>query len=109
MSDSIKNTELSEKEAAKLAKQEAKEAKKAKSDADSKKSKKSDKDKKNVFAKIVNWFKDLRREFKRVSWPSKTTVFNNTSVVLSVVVLGSLLIFGIDTGFLKLLEFLMNL
>lgn len=109
MSDSIKNTELSEKEAAKLAKKEAKDAKKAKSDADSKKSKKSDKDKKNIFARIVNWFKDLRREFKRVSWPSKKTVFNNTTVVLSVVVLGSIIIGLIDTGLLRLMDFLMNL
>ncbi len=106
MSENIKDTELSEKEAAKLAK---KEAKKAKSDADSKKSKKSDKDKKNVFSRIANWFKDLKREFKRVSWPTKKTVFNNTTVVLSVVVLGSLLMFGIDTAFLRLLNFLMNL
>ncbi len=109
MSDSIKNTELSEKEAAKLAKKEAKEAKKAKSDADSKKSKKSDKDKKSIFARIVNWFKDLKREFKRVSWPSKKTVFNNTLVVLSVVVLGSVIVGLIDLGFLTLMETLMNL
>ena len=52
MSDSMKNTELSEKDELK--------AKKTKSDADSKKSKKSDKDKKkSIFARIVNWFKDL--------------------------------------------------
>ncbi len=102
MSDSIKNTELSEKEAAKL-------AKKAKSDADSKKSKKSDKDKKSIFSRIANWFKDLKREFKRVSWPTKKTVFNNTVVVLSVVVLGSVIIGLLDTGLIRLMDFLMNL
>ena len=102
MSDSMKNAELSE--------QEEKKAKKTKSDADSKKSKKSDKDKKkSIFARIVNWFKDLKREFKRVSWPTKKTVFNNTLVVLGVVVLGSVFVGLLDLGFLTLMETLMNL
>ena len=35
--------------------------------------------------KIVKWFKDLKIEFKKVVWPSKKTVINNTSVVLAVV------------------------
>ena len=100
MSDNTKNAELSEKE--------EKKAKKTK-DADSKKSKKSDKDKKSVFARIANWFKDLNREFKRVSWPTKKTVFNNTLDVLSVVVLGSVFVGLLDLGFLKLMETLMNL
>ncbi|MGN0592120.1 MAG: preprotein translocase subunit SecE [Ruminococcus sp.] len=102
MSDSKKNAELSEKE--------EKKAKKAKSDADSKKSKKSDKDKKkNLFARIGNWFKDLKREFKRVAWPNKKTVFNNTLVVLGVIVVGSAFIGLLDLGFLKLMNALMNL
>ncbi len=101
MSDSKKNAELTEKE--------EKKAKKTKSDADSKKSKKSDKEKKSIFARIAGWFKDLKREFKRVSWPDKKTVFNNTLVVMSVVVLGSVFVGLIDLGFLKLMEVLMNL
>ncbi len=102
MSDNMKNAERSEKE--------EKKAKKTKSDADSKKSKKSDKDKKkNLFARIGNWFKDLKREFKRVSWPSKKTVFNNTLVVLGVVVLGSVFVGLLDLGFIKLMETLMSL
>lgn len=56
MSDIKKNADLSDKE--------EKKAKKT----NSKKSKKSDKDKKNIFKRFVNWLKDLRREFKRVSY-----------------------------------------
>ena len=98
MSDSKKNAELSEKE--------EKKAKKA----DSKKSKKSDKDgKKNIFARIANWFKDLKREFRRVSWPTKKTVFNNTVVVMSVVILGSVIIGLLDTGLINLMGYLMKL
>lgn len=71
--------------------------------------KKSDKDKKNIFKRFVNWLKDLRREFKRVSWPTKKTVFNNTVVVMSVVIIGSVVIGLLDTGLLKLMNYLMNL
>lgn len=97
MSDIKKNADLSDKE--------EKKAKKT----NSKKSKKSDKDKKNIFKRFVNWLKDLRREFKRVSWPTKKTVFNNTVVVMSVVINGSVVIGLLDTGLLKLMNYLMNL
>jgi len=97
MSDKKKNAELSE--------NEEKKAKKT----DSKKSQKSNKDKKNIFKRFANWCKDLKREFKRVSWPTKKSVFDNTVVVLSVVVLGSVLIGLLDTGLLKLMNVLMNL
>lgn len=102
MSDSKKNTALTD--------AEENAVKKAKSDSDSKKSKKSDKDKKkSIFERIANWFKDLRKEFKRVTWPTKKTVFNNTLVVLAVVVIGSVFIGLVDLGFLKLINYLMNL
>jgi preprotein translocase subunit SecE len=102
MSDSKKDAAISEKA--------EKKAKKAKSDADSKKSKKSNKkDKKSIFKRIANWFQDLKREFKRVSWPTKKTVFNNSLVVLGVVVIGSAFIGLIDLGFLSLINYLMSL
>ena len=42
--------------------------------------------------KIAKWFKDLRIEFKKVVWPSRKTVVNNTSVVLAVVVGAAILV-----------------
>lgn len=50
----------------------------------------------NRFAKF---FKDLKSEFKKVVWPTKKQVTNNTFVVLVVVVICSLVISGIDIGF----------
>ncbi|MBQ8825036.1 MAG: preprotein translocase subunit SecE [Ruminococcus sp.] len=92
---------------------ESKAEKKAKSKADSdskkSKSKKSDKDKQSIFKRIANWFKDLRKEFKKVTWPDKKSVFKNTLVVLCVVVIGSIFVGLLDFGFLKLMEFLMGL
>ena len=80
--------------------------------ADSKKSgknKKGDKEKKGFFSRIAGWFKDLKKEFKKVVWPDRKKVFNNTLVVVIVVVIGSVLVGLIDSGLLKLMQFLMGL
>ncbi len=63
----------------------------------------------NVFQKIGRWFRDLRVEFKNVTWPTKQTVLTNTSVVLSVIVIGSAFIGLLDTGLLELVKFLIGL
>ena len=74
----------------------------------SKKDKKDKKDKKKSEKKqpnkVVKWFKDLRIEFKKVVWPSKKTVVNNTAVVLAVVVASAIVVGLLDTGFLNLLN-----
>lgn len=70
---------------------------------DKKDKKKSEKKQPN---KVVKWFKDLRIEFKKVVWPSKKTVVNNTAVVLAVVVASAVVVGLLDTGFLHLLSFI---
>lgn len=52
--------------------------------------------------KIRKWFKELRIEFKKVVWPSKKTVIDNTSVVLGVIALSAVLVGLLDEGFLAL-------
>lgn len=70
---------------------------------------KSSKDKKNSFGrKVVKYFKDLKSEFKKVVWPTKKQVFNNTLVVLAFSGLLMLFIFGLDTGLLALLRLILN-
>ncbi len=88
----------------------AKKAKKADPEKSAGKSKKTkDKDKKSIFARIAGWFKDLKKEFKKVVWPDRKKVVNNTFVVMVVVVVGSVLVGLIDTGLLRLMQFLMGL
>ncbi len=100
------------KKAAKAEKAAAK-AKKAAAKADSAKSKdkqgSKDKEKKNIFQRIGLWFKDLRKEFKKVVWPDRKKVTNNTIVVLLIIIIGSVVIGLIDTGLLHLMKFLMGL
>ena len=54
--------------------------------------------------KIVKFFKDLVSETKKVVWPGKKQVLNNTAVVLAVCVLSGALLFAIDTVFAELLK-----
>jgi preprotein translocase subunit SecE len=54
--------------------------------------------------KVAKWFKDLKIEFKKVVWPTKETVINNTVVVLAVVVGSAILVGLLDEGFLTLMR-----
>ena len=58
--------------------------------------------------KVAKWFRDLRSEVKKVVWPSKKTVINNTTVVLVSVVLTSAFVGALDYGLMKLIDFLYN-
>jgi len=66
--------------------------------------KKSEKTEKKKPGKIRKWFKDLKIEFKKVVWPSKKTVADNTSVVVGVIALSAVLVGLLDTGFLELMR-----
>jgi len=57
---------------------------------------------------IAKWFKDLKSEIKKVTWPSRKAVVNNTTVVLITVVLTSALVGVLDLGFYELVKFLYN-
>lgn len=49
--------------------------------------------------KVVKFFKDLVSEAKKVVWPSKKQVLNNTGVVLVVCAIAGVLLFLLDTVF----------
>ena len=66
-------------------------------------SSKKDKSTKKEPGKIGKWFKDLKIEFKKVIWPTKETVFKNTSVVVGVILASAVVVGLLDTGFLALM------
>ncbi len=74
------------------------------SEVSEKKDKKEKNSEKKQPNKVAKWFKDLKIEFKKVVWPSKKTVINNTSVVLAVVVASAIIVGLLDAGFLGLLS-----
>lgn len=45
------------------------------------------------------FFKEVKSELKKVVWPSRKQVVNNTLIVLALVILIGLFIFGLDTLF----------
>ena len=74
-------------------------------------SKSKDKDKQSKGKKqnrVARYFKELRSEMKKVVWPSRKTVVNNTSDVLVVMCLAALVVTGMDTVFIALFKLLVN-
>ena len=88
------------------AKADAKPAKKAEASSKSK-AKTSDKSKKKPNP-VVKYFKDLRSEFKKVVWPSRKTVVNNTGVVLICMCVSGLFVAGVDLAFTALLNLMLS-
>lgn len=43
------------------------------------------------------YLKETKQELKRVTWPTKKELFKNTSIVLTVVISCTILVWGIDT------------
>lgn len=79
-------------------------AKKAELDSKTTKSKVSAKKK----GGIKKYFKDLKSEIKKVVWPSKKQVINNTGVVLTVMVIVGLFLGGIDAGLGAIIQAVLN-
>ena len=61
----------------------------------------------NVFQKLARFVKDVRSELKKVLWPSKSQVINNTlTVIVTCILLGGVIwILDAVLGFLYTLVF----
>ena len=70
---------------------------------------KAKKDKKpGIGKRIGKFFRELKSELKKVAWPSKKQVINNTGVVLAVCALSGVVLFGVDALFGLLIKLLTN-
>ena len=52
---------------------------------------------KNFFKGIAKYFKDTKSELKKVVWPSKKQILNNTGVVLIAIAISAVFIGGLDS------------
>jgi preprotein translocase subunit SecE len=61
--------------------------------AEQEKQQQKEKEKKpNILQKLARFFKDIRTELKKVLWPSRKQVFNNTlTVLITCLVLGGVI------------------
>lgn len=71
-----------------------------------------DEKKPNIFVRagraIAKFFRDTVSEVKKVVWPSKKQVLNNTAVVLAVCVICGAVLFGVDSVFALLMRLLVK-
>lgn len=58
--------------------------------------------KEGVFAKIAKSVRATKSEFKKVIWPSRKQLLNNTAIVIAALVIIGLVIFGLDSLFISL-------
>ncbi|WP_028511262.1 preprotein translocase subunit SecE [Ruminococcus sp. NK3A76] len=58
---------------------------------------------------ISKYFRDLKSELKKVVWPSRKQVVNNTGVVLVTMTTLGLFLAGIDLGLGKLLDLILKI
>ena len=66
-------------------------------------------EKKNGFFKrMTHFFKDLKGEFKKIVWPSKKQVVNNTLVVLAVVIVLGVFVAALDTVLSLIVHFVLQ-
>lgn len=65
---------------------------------------KKDKEKVGIWKRITRFFKDMKSEAKKIVWPSKKQVINNTVVVLVVMLLCSIVIWPLDWLLLHLFQ-----
>ena len=78
-----------------MADNKAKDAKNANKD-DAKKALAKKEQKKKLTAKMVQSVKDMKGEIKKIVWPSRKTVLNNTVVVIAVMLLSAAVVGGLD-------------
>ncbi len=57
------------------------------------------KEKKEFLNKIGRWFKECKSEMKKVIWPDKKQVMNNTLAVIAMVLISVIFISLLDGGF----------
>lgn len=62
----------------------------------------------NKTNKAMKFFRETKAELKKVSWPSKSQLVNNTVVILTFIVIATLVLSLLDVGFQKLLSFVIR-
>ena len=50
----------------------------------------------SFFARIGKWFREMRSELKKVVWPSRKQLINNTLIVLGAVLVVGIIVFLFD-------------
>ncbi len=60
-------------------------------------------------ARVKRFYKDIKGEFKKIVWPSKAQIINNTSIVIIVVLISALFVGCFDIVTSYLIKFFLSL
>ena len=71
--------------------------------------KKDDNTKPGFFARIGKWFREMKSELKKVIWPTKKDLTNNTLISVGMMVLSALVVWIFDEGAQLLVKALISL
>lgn len=66
-------------------------------------------DKPNVFARLAQYFRDVRSEMKRVVWPQRPEIINSSMVVLVTLIFFVALTFTVDLIVVEVVQLLTKL
>ncbi len=68
------------------------------------------KEKRNIFKRIVGFFREVRVEaFKRIIWPTPKQTLNNSIVVIVTVLVVGVVVWALDFGFSSVLKFALGI
>ncbi|MBL8006536.1 MAG: preprotein translocase subunit SecE [Ignavibacteria bacterium] len=54
--------------------------------------------------KIINFFEDIYKEMKKVSWPKREELIDSTKVVVVTMLISAVIVYIIDKGISELLK-----
>ncbi len=63
----------------------------------------------SFFARIKKYFRDTAGEVRKIVWPTRKAVVNNTVIVLTTVVIFAVVIWVLDFGFAQIRNVLIDL
>ena len=67
------------------------------------------KEKPQIIQKSGKFFNDCKSELKKIVWPEVKSVFKNTGVVLTSIVISSIFVGALDLGLTQILSTIMNI
>ncbi len=57
---------------------------------------KKDDSKPGFFKRVGKWFREMKSELKKVIWPTRKTLVNNTLISLGAIVVSGIVLWGLD-------------
>ena len=66
-------------------------------------------EKKKFTERVASWFRGMKSELKKVVWPTKKQIINNSAVVLALVVASGVVIGAFDWVASNLIQVLLNI